>query len=383
MKIYKAYVFRLYPNEYQKEIINKSFGVSRFIYNHFLEEKRKEYKDIGKSKSVYEQIKEIPSLNLEYPFLKEVDSLLLRTSIFDLENAYKMFFKSDFGYPKFKKKGVHDSYKTNNIVSTYKGKIYNSIRLDLNNRIIILPKLKEVKIRGYRNLKEFNKDIKNVTISKEGNKYYVSVCVKEEILERPFKLTHAIGIDLGVKDLVITSEGIKYNKLDTKRIERHIEDLQRKLSKCEKKSIRGYKLKLKIKRLYMKLKNMRKYYIHEITRKLTDDNSLIITENLDVKNMLKKGQKLTKHIANASFSEIIRILKYKIKWKGKKLIQVNTFYPSSQICHRCGYKNIKVKDLSIRKWECDKCGCENDRDINSSQNILFEGLRLYYKNEYC
>ena len=237
-------------------------------------------------------------------------------------------------------------------------------------------------MRGYRNLKEFNKDIKNVTISKEGNKYYASVCVKEEVIERPFILSNALGIDLGIKDLVITSDGIKYKKLDISRVEKHIEDLQRKLSRCENKSIRRYKLKLKIKRVYMKLKNMRKYYIHEITKTLVSDNDLIITEDLKVKKMIEE-KRLSKYIANALFSEITRVLKYKTEWGGKKLIKVNTFFPSSQICHRCGFKNREVKNLNIRFWECEKCGCKNDRDINSSENILFEGLRLFYKSKYC
>ena len=132
----------------------------------------------------------------------------------------------------------------------------------------------------------------------------------------------------------------------------------------------------------MKLKNMRKYYIHEITKRLTEENDLIITEDLKVKEMLEE-KNISRHVANASFSEIIRVLKYKMKWKNKKLIQVNTYYPSSQICNRCGSKNKEVKDLSIRKWECERCGSNHDRDINSSQNILFEGLRLYYKEKYC
>ena len=217
MKIYKAYVFRMYPNEYQKEIINKSFGISRFIYNHFLEEKMKEYKDTKKSKSAYEQIKEIPSLNIEYPFLKEVDSCLLRCSIFDLDNAYNRFFKSNFGYPKFKKKGVHDSYKTNNIVSTYKGKEYNSIRLDLKNRLITLPKLKEVKIRGYRN-KIINGKIKSAVIRRESTKYYVSVLVEENIIVPIIKPKNIIGIDLGIKDVIITSYNEKIETNLKKRV---------------------------------------------------------------------------------------------------------------------------------------------------------------------
>ena len=305
----------------------------------------------------------------------------LTNSLEDLDTSFTNFYEKRCGFPKFKAKGIKDSYKTDMIRSTYKGKKYENISVDMINKTIKLPKIGIVKIRGYRNLKEFNKDIKNVTISKEGNKYYASVCVREEISEKPFKLSHALGIDLGVKDFVITSDGIKFKKLDTKRVEKHIEDLQRKLSRCEKNSIRRYKLKLKIKRLYMKLKNMRKYYIHEITRRLTEENDLIITEDLKVKEMLEE-KKISKYIANASFSEIIRVLKYKMKWKNKKLIQVNTYYPSSQICNRCGNRNKEVKDLSIRKWECDKCGSNHDRDINSSQNILFEGLRLYYKEKY-
>lgn len=379
MKIYKAYVFRLYPNEYQKEIINKSFGVSRFIYNHFLEEKRKEYKDIGKSKSAYEQIKEIPSLNLEYPFLKEVDSLLLRTSIFDLENAYKMFFKSDFGYPKFKKKGVHDSYKTNNIVSTYKGKIYNSIRLDLNNRIIILPKLKEVKIRGYRNLKIINGRIKSAVIRRESTKYYVSVLVEEDIIVPIIKPKNIIGIDLGIKDVIITSYNEKIeNKFKKESLNKRLKGLQKGLCRCTPGSKNRYRIKLKIQRLYVKFKNIRKYQIHDITNKLLKENDIIVTEDLDVKNM-KQNKMIARPLTDIPLSEIIRVLKYKGVWRGKRIYQISRYFPSSQICLVCGYKNNKVKDLSIRKWECLKCHSNHDRDYNASYNIMFEGLKIYMR----
>lgn len=305
----------------------------------------------------------------------------LTNSLEDLDIAFKNFFEKRNSFPKFKTKGIKDSYKTDMIKSTYKGNSYSNIKVNLEERTITLPKIGVIPIRGYRNLKEFLYEIKNVTISKEGNKYYASVCVKEEVLEKPFKLFHALGIDLGVKDLVITSDGIKYPKIDTKRIEKHIEALQRKLSLCEKKSIRRYKLKQKIKRLYMKFKNMRKFYIHKITKTIAEENDLIVTENLNVKSMIKEKH-ISKYIANASFSEIIRILKYKIKWKNKRLIQVNTYYPSSQICSNCGYQNKEVKNLALRKWECERCGCNHDRDINSSQNILYKGLELYLKERY-
>ena len=382
MVIHKAYKFRIYPDSKQMNMINKNIGSSRFVFNYYLDKKIKEYKNNDKNLSLKEIKHDLVLLKNEYEWLKENDSMSLTNSLEDLDTSFINFYEKRCGFPKFKAKGIRDSYKTDMIRSTYKGKRYENISVDMINKTIKLPKIGIVKIRGYRDLKEFNKDIKNVTISREGNKYYASVCVREEINQELFKLSHALGIDLGVKDLVITSDGIKYKKLNTKRIEKHIEDLQRKLSRCEKNSIRRYKLKLKIKRLYMKLKNMRKYYIHEITKRLTEENDLIITEDLKVKEMLEE-KNISRHIANASFSEIIRVLKYKMKWKNKKLIQVNTYYPSSQICNRCGSKNKEVKDLSIRKWECERCGSNHDRDINSSQNILFEGLRLYYKEKYC
>lgn len=382
MIIYKAYKFRIYPNNVQKNMINRCVGSSRFVYNYYLDKKIKEYKENQKNISLKEMKHDLVLLKDKYEFLKENDSMSLTNSLEDLDTSFTLLFEKRGRYPKFKTKGIKDSYKTDMIRNTYKGRRYENINVDIINKTIKLPKIGIVKMRGYRYLKEFDKDIKNVTISKEGNKYYASVCVKEEVIEGPFTLSNAIGIDLGIKDLVITSDGTKYKKLDISRIERHIEDLQRKLSKCQNKSIRRYKLKLKIKRLYMKLKNMRKYYIHEITKTLVNDNDLIVTEDLKVKNMIEE-KRLSKYISNASFSEIIRILKYKTKWSGKKLIKINTFFPSSQICHRCGFQNRKVKDLSIRFWECKKCGSIHDRDINSSENILFEGLRLFYKEKYC
>ena len=378
MKIYKAYIFRMYPNDYQKEIINKSFGISRFIYNHFLEENMKEYKNTKKSKSAYEQIKEIPSLNIEYPFLKEVDSCLLRCSIFDLDNAYNRFFKSNFGYPKFKKKGVHDSYKTNNIISTYKGKEYNSIRLELKNKLITLPKLKEVKIRGYRN-KIINGKIKSAVIRRESTKYYVSVLVEENIVVPIIKPKNIIGIDLGIKDVIITSYNEKIeNKFKKETLNKRLKGLQKGLSRCIPGSKNRYRLKLKIQRLYMKLKNIRKYLIHDITNKLVNENDIIVTEDLDIKNM-KSNKHIARPLTDIPLSEIIRILKYKGIWRGKKIYQINRYFPSSQICSICGYKNQKIKDLSIRKWECPKCHSNHDRDYNASYNIMFEGLKIYMK----
>ena len=376
MQILKGYVFRMYPNEKQEQLINKTIGCARFVYNYFLDDKIKEYKEIGKSKSAYDQAKLIPSLSKEKEWLKEVDSQSLRNSLLDLERAFKNFYNGS-GYPKFKAKGVHERYKTNNIKSSYKGNHYNSIKLDLKNKTITLPKLKEVKIRGYRNKEVIPGDIKSAVIKKEAGRYYVSVLIEELLIRQPFIPRSIIGIDLGIKDLIVTSYNEKIEntiKLNNKRLI----GLQRGLARCKGGSKNRYKMKLKIQRMYQKIKNARKHMIHDITNKLIKENDIIVTENLDVKSM-QKNHYVAKGLNENPISEIIRMLKYKANWNNKKLIQINRYYPSSQICNICNYQNKEIKDLSIRKWECPVCHTNHDRDFNASVNIMFEGLKKYMK----
>ncbi|MBR2708004.1 MAG: transposase, partial [Bacilli bacterium] len=314
-----------------------------------------------------------------YPFLKEVDSCLIRNSIFNLEDSFKRFFNKLGGYPKFKKKDTHDSYKTNNIKSTYKGKTYNSIRIDLKNKTIFLPKLKEVKIRGYRNKESIIGTIKSATIKREADKYYVSVLVDEEIIKPVFNPKSIIGIDLGIKDLIITSHNEKIeNSLEVKTLNKKVKGLQKALSRSKSGSKNRYKIKLKIRRVYQKIKNKRKFLLHDITNKLVKNNDIIVTEDLDIKSM-KENHYIAKRLTNIPLKEIINMLKYKCERLNKKLFQINRYYASSQICSRCGYLNNNLKDLSIRKWKCEKCGIIHDRDINASLNIMFEGLKIYMK----
>ena len=376
MQILKGYVFRMYPNKAQEELINKTIGCCRFIYNYFLDDKIKEYKETGKSKSTYEQIKLIPSLSIEKPWLKEVDSCALRNSLFNLEDAYKRLYNGS-GYPKFKVKGVHESYKTNNIKNSYKGNNYNSIKLDLKNKTLTLPKLKEVKIRGYRNKNTIPGEVKSAVVKKEAGKYYVSILIEEELIRPSFVPTSIIGIDLGIKDLIVTSFNEKIEnkiKINTKRMI----GLQRGLSRCKKGSKNRYKMKLKIQRLYQKIRNARKHMIHDITNKLINENDIIVTDNLDVKSM-QKNHYVAKGLNENPISEIIRVLKYKANFNNKKLIQIDRYYPSSQICSVCDYQNKEVKDLSIRSWECPVCHTEHNRDYNAAVNIMFEGLKIYMK----
>ena len=321
-------------------------------------------------------MKLIPLLSKEKEWLKEVDSCSLRNSLLDLERAFKNFYNGSV-FPKFKAKGVHERYKTNNIKSSYKGNHYETIKLDLKNKTITLPKLKEVKIRGYRNKEVIPGNIKSAVIKKEAGRYYVSVLIEEALIRPAFVPTSIIGIDLGIKNLIVTSYNEKIEntiKINNKRLI----GLQRGLARCKVGSKNRYKMKLKIQRMYQKIRNARKHMIHDITNKLIKENDIIVTENLDVKSM-QKNHYVAKGLNENPISEIIRVLKYKANWNNKKLIQINRYYPSSQICNVCNYQNKKVKDLRIRKWECPVCYTNHDRDYNASVNIMFEGLKIYMK----
>ena len=216
---------------------------------------------------------------------------------------------------------------------------------------------------------------------KEADRYYVSVCVEKEIPEVSFEGRNIVGIDLGVKDLVITSDGIKYKALENiKKYERKIKGYNKMLSRSKKRSNNREKIKKKLERVYQKMRNARKYYTHFITSQIVKENDIIVCEKLKVQEMIKKGTRsLSRMIANSSLSEIVRQLRYKTEWSNKRLYQVDTYYPSSQICNHCGAKNEEVKDLSIRKYECKKCGSLLDRDINASINILTEGIKYYIR----
>ncbi len=380
MIIHKAYKFRLYPNSEQKELINKTLGCNRFIYNYFLNVKQTEYKNNHKSKSSYECIKDIPTLYKERPYLKEIDSLSLRCTIFDLDNAFQGFYKGIRNYPNFKSKYDKNSYRTNMITSNYKGNHYENIKLDLQKRTITLPKLKDMKIRGYRNIEKIEGRIINTTITKgKDGRYYVSVLYEKDIEIPKFIPSSIVGIDLGIKDIVITSNNEKYNNEKViQKYEKRIKRKQRELTRKQKGSSNYYKCKHKLARLYSKLKNARLHITHKITKELTDTYDIIVTETLKIKNMIR-NHKLAKSLTDVTLGEIIRQLEYKCKLKGKKLYKVNEYYASSQICSVCGYQNKIVKDLSVRKYICPSCKVELDRDQNASVNILFEGVKMYMK----
>ena len=378
--MFRTYKFRLYPNKNQIEIINKIFGSSRYVYNYYLDK----MKNNGYV-SAYTNIKDYTSI-LKYNavFLQEIDSIVIRKSLFNLDDAYIRLFNKTGDYPKFKSKYNINSYNTTAVYRNYKDKEYCNIELDLTNKQIKLPKLNWVKIRGYRNTNNINGKIKNATISREPNgKYYVSVLY--EMYDKVPEITPRtiVGIDLGIKKLLTLSDGITYdNNKYIDKYEKKIKRKQRELARKEKGSNNYYKCKKELAILHSKLANARKYYIHKITKKITDEYDIITCEKLKTKEMIVKGKdnKLSSKINDATFSEIIRELQYKSKYKGKVFYQINTYYPSSQICSRCDNQDKRYKDITRREYKCTKCNQELDRDLNASINIMFEGLKLYMEN---
>ena len=336
----KAYKYRIYPTNEQKEQIAKTFGCCRFVYNRTLayrkEAYEKEKKNVNKTNcnNYCNQV-----LKKEYGWLKEVDKFALTNAIYNMDAAYQKFFKEHTGYPKFKSK--HDGHKsyTTNFTN-------GNITADFDGRKVKLPKLKEVKAKLHRN---FIGQIKSATVSQmPSGKYYVSILVETEHVE----LTHTdqnTGIDLGIKDLCITSKG-------------------------KKRSQNYNKIKKKIALCHEKITNSRKDYLHKISHEIISENQVIVSENLQIQNMVKDHH-LAKAISDVSWYELTRQLEYKAKWNGRKYIKIDTFYASSQLCSVCGYKNTEIKDLSIREWSCPVCGAKHDRDINAAKNILAEGLR--------
>ena len=373
--MYKMYKFRLYPDSNQKILISKTFGCYRFIYNYFLDICNK-----NRYIKAFDMCSKLKELYSEYEWLKEVDSCSLRCAIFNLEDAYKNYFSKRTNYPMYKSKYKRQTYRTNCIRSTYNGRKYSSIEIDLKERKIKLPKLGLVEIRGYRKLDKINEKIINATVIKETtNKYYVSVLVElEEEIKEKVKARTIVGIDLGVKDLVVTSNGEKYaNPKELMKYENRIKKLQRKLSRQVKRSKNYNKTRVKISKLYSKVKNARKNNIIKIVNEIIEKNDIIVSEKLNVVNMSHKNN-IAKNILDASFGKICEMLKRKSIQRGKYYYQIDRYYPSSQICSHCNSRKEEVKDLSIRTWKCDKCGNINDRDINASINIMLEGLKMMY-----
>ncbi len=361
--LYKAYKYRLYPNKEQESLIERTFGCCRFVYNQTLAYKKETWETEKKSLSYYDLAKYLShTLKEEYPWLKEVDTTALIAAIQDMCSAYNNFFKNHKGYPKFKSK--HNNYQS------YRAK--QNIVVDFEHNTIKLPKLGSLKAKLHR---KFTGRIINATVSKvPSGKYYVSVLVETKHEELPHTNTN-IGLDLGLKDLITTSNGEKYTNPKTlQKYEKQITKLQRNLSHKKKGSKNRAKLRKKLAICHEHLTNTRKDYLNKLSHRLISENQVIVIESLNVKNMLQ-NHNLAKSISDASWYEFTRQLDYKATWNKRHLIKIDKFFPSSQLCSNCGYKNPSVKDLSVRQWTCPHCGVIHDRDINAAKNILAEGLK--------
>ena len=362
----KAYKYRLYPNKEQEELIEKTFGCCRFVYNKTLSYRKDKYKNNKESMnktSCNNYVNQI--LKKQYKWLKEVDKFALTNSVYNMDNSYKKFFKEHTGYPKFKsKKDNHKSYTTN-----FTNK---NIEVSFNNNKIKLPKLKWIKAKIHH---DFIGNIKNATLSKTpSGKYFVSILVDCKSKLYP-KSNNKIGIDMGIKNLLITSNGEVFdNKRFTNKYSNKLTKEQRKLAHKIKGSNNWNKQRIKVAKIHEKIANQRKDYLNKISKQIINENQVIICEDLHIKDM-SKNKRLSKAILDCAWGELTRQLKYKSEWYGRIYHEINRYFPSSQLCNKCGYQNRDVKNLGIRFWECPKCGKLHDRDNNASINILNKGLQ--------
>jgi putative transposase len=358
----KAYKYKLLPDEEQTVLLNKHFGSIRFVYNHFLSERIKEYKDNDNSINYYDTARSLTLLKQEigYEWLKEINSQSLQYSLKCLDGAYQNFFKFKKGFPKFKSKHHKNSFS-----------IPQSVKVD--ECYLNIPKFKN----GIRFIKhrDFNGEIRSCTVSKTPtNEYFVSILV-ETVHTVPPKTGKSIGVDLGLKDFVITSDGYKYkNNRYTKRYAKELKKGQQHLSNKNKTSNRYEKQKLKVAKIHKKITNSRIDNLHKVSTDLIRKYDNIMLEDLNIKGMIK-NHRLSKHIADASWGKFIELLTYKAEWNDKRIVKIDRFFPSSKSCSKCGYLN-QTLDLSVRNWICKSCGVTHDRDINASINILKEGLKI-------
>ncbi len=355
-----SYKYRLYPNKKQCEYFAKVFGCVRFVYNKMLEDSENYYQIEGK------RLKTNPSsYKDEFPFLKEVDSSALSNAKLSLDFAYNRFFRKETNRPRFKsKKDKYCSYST----SMYR----NNIRVE--GSCIRLPKIKFVKMKMHRS---FNGTIKKATVVKtSAGDYYVILLVETEIEKLP-TVDKKIGIDLGIVNYLTSSDGtVVENIRSYDKYMRKLSRENRRLSRKMKGGKNREKQRIRLAKVYRKISNVRNDFQHKISRRIVDENQVIACEKLVIGDIMEVNPFAKRDIMDSAWATFIRYLKYKSEWYGRQFIRVDTFFPSSQICSKCGYQNQEIKGINKKIWTCPECGSIHQRDVNAGVNILHEGERL-------
>lgn len=373
----RAVKIRLYPNKTQAEQFNKLLGCYRFVYNQCLARKIKSYEETKTSENLSTLGKFVHHELLKddnFIWLREQNSKVLKQAVNDMLSAYKNFFEQHTGYPKFKSKRDNKQSCRFELGAISKRNDYTTYKLSLAN-------IRNVRFRCNDKYAEYlqkhKANIKQATLSKlPCGEYYLSILVDGSLTHKGLRDTdNAVGIDLGIKDFVITSDGEVFENLHFKKCQSNkIKRLQRQLSKKQKNSNNRNKARIKLAKAYKKINDKKQYYLHQVSNTLINENQVICTEDLNVKGMLR-NHKLADSIQEMNFGEFCRMLEYKANWFNRRIVYIDRFYSSSKTCHNCGYINKELK-LSDRQWICPQCGGEIERDHNVALNILDEGLRI-------
>ena len=361
--IFKSFKFKIYPNKKQEILLAKHFGANRFVFNYYLNSRKESYLgEDKKSLNYYDNANDLTQLKKDENFnwLKEINSQSLQSSIRNLDTAYNKFFRKQTKFPRFKSKYNRQSFKIPQNV------------LIKDNKLNI-PKFKEgIKINLHQ---EIEGKIMFATISKSTtSKYYVSITC--EVNHKPFEKTNSkVGIDTGIKDLAILSDGKVYENIKT--LKSNLKKLkyeQRQLSKKVKGSSSRNKQRKNLALVHEKITNVRKDYLHKISTEIIKSQDVICIEDLAVKNMMK-NHKLAQAFADVSLGTFYSMLEYKAKWNDKTIIKIDRYFPSSKMCSNCSWIN---QDLTLkdREWSCPSCGEKHDRDFNAAKNILKQGLKI-------
>ena len=372
----RAIKIRLYPNVTQATQINKLLGCYRVVYNQCLNRKIKSYEENKISENQtslghfihHELLKDD-----NFIWLREQNTKVLKQAVIDMLDAYKRFFKQHTGYPKFKTKKDNKQSCRFELGAISKRNVYTDYKLSLAN-------IKNVKFRCSKKYAEYlqkhKENIRQATLTRlPCGEYYLSILIDGDLTHKVKESHNIIGIDLGVKDFIVTSDGEVFDNLHFKKSESDkLKRLQKQFSRKENNSNNRNKTRIKLAKIYKRITDKKQYYLHQISNYLIDENQVICMEDLNVSGMLK-NHKLASNIQEMSFYEFKRMLEYKANWYGRKLIFVDRFYPSSKTCNHCGYVNKKLK-LSDRQWVCPDCGEIIERDYNAALNIRDEGIRL-------